>query len=182
MRLKKTTTKKQKRKVWNTSFLLLENVKRQHSTVTVLLRSALCYRKGKLNLPHDRLQGKKVSRTRQNLSRRQVSSIRSKSEQADMRRRVTFNSQGESVQSKAKPAWTKRIFVRVDEGKGGFTRNERLSLFLLPAACSVNIITVHVSPTAADWLQGRDQEKVTAVKLSGVTTPFPITTSIKNLL
>lgn len=71
------------------------------------------------------------------------------------------------------------MFVRVDEVKGRFTRNGRLSLFLLPAACSVDIITVHVSLTAADWLEGRDQEKVTGVKLARITTRFPITTSIK---
>lgn len=44
--------------------------------------------------------------------------------------------------------------VRAAEVEGHFTRNGRLSLFPLPAAaCSVDIITVHVSPAAADWLR-----------------------------
>jgi len=42
-------------------------------------------------------------------------------------------------------------------------------LFLLPAACSLDIITAREPPTAADWLDGRDQEKVTGVKSTGIT-------------
>lgn len=56
--------------------------------------------------------------------------------------------------------------------KAGSTRNGRFSLFLLPAACSVDIIAVHVSPTATDWLDGRDQKKVTGVKLAFMTKRF----------
>lgn len=56
--------------------------------------------------------------------------------------------------------------------RAGSTRNGRFSLFLLPAACSVDIIAVHVSPTATDWLDGRDQQKVTGVKLAFMTKRF----------
>lgn len=74
------------------------------------------------------------------------------------------------------------VFVRVDEVRGRFPRNGRLSLFLLPAACSVDIITVHVSLTAADWLEGRDQGKVTDVKLNTMITRVPLTTCTRKHL
>ncbi|TNN38366.1 hypothetical protein EYF80_051469 [Liparis tanakae] len=44
--------------------------------------------------------------------------------------------------------------------EGGFSRaGGGSSLFLLPAACSVDIIAAREPPPAADWLDGRDQEK-----------------------
>lgn len=64
------------------------------------------------------------------------------------------------------------MFVRADDVSGGSERNGRLSLFLLPAGCSVDVIAVHVSPTGADWLEGRDQQKVPDVKLVRVTKRF----------
>lgn len=47
---------------------------------------------------------------------------------------------------------------------GGSSRHGRLPLFLLPAASFLDIIAVHVSLTAADWLDVWDQHKVTVVK------------------
>lgn len=46
----------------------------------------------------------------------------------------------------------------------GSSRHGRLPLFLLPAASFLDIIAVHVSLTAADWLDVWDQHKVTVVK------------------
>lgn len=54
--------------------------------------------------------------------------------------------------------------------------------FFVPAAVQPVpwiVITVHVSLTTADWLEARDQEKVTRIKLASITTRFPTTTSIK---
>lgn len=50
-----------------------------------------------------------------------------------------------------------------------------LPLFLLPAASFLDIIAVHVSPTAADWLLVWDQLKVTAVKLDRTADALPVT-------
>lgn len=47
---------------------------------------------------------------------------------------------------------------------GDSSRHGRLPLFLLPGASFLDIIAVHVSLTAADWLHVWDQRKVTVVK------------------
>lgn len=58
---------------------------------------------------------------------------------------------------------------------GGSSRHGRLPLFLLPAASFLDIIAVHVSLTAADWLHVWDQHKVTVVKCDMTAKALPIT-------
>lgn len=52
------------------------------------------------------------------------------------------------------------------------SRHGRLPLFLLPAASFLDGIAVHVSLAAADWLDVRDQHKVTVVKRDSTENYF----------
>lgn len=52
------------------------------------------------------------------------------------------------------------------------SRHGRLPLFLLPAASFLDGIAVHVSLAAADWLDVRDQHKVTVVKRDSTENHF----------
>lgn len=97
---------------------------------------------------------------------------RQKTTRPDRRHSVTFNTEGKLSRVRQENCLYLVAVCPYGRRERRFERNGRLSLFLLPAGCSVDIIAVHVSPTGADWLDGRDQQKVTDVKLVRVAPRF----------
>lgn len=129
----------------------------------VFLGKSLMIRKSKtFALPsQQRIRNKKVSsKATQQTSRRQVSSFLGKTNQAGVTRRGVYL-WPRNDQSNAKTRLWREFVSRVPSVR---KVSQRTASFLCSCSLSVDILTVHVSLTAADWLDGWDHGKVTGVK------------------
>lgn len=104
---------------------------------------------------------------RAKLSRRQVSP-------PPRRRKQPRRTGGDAVRALGKRVRSSSLVLVA--GPSGLvrasSRHGRLPLFLLPTASFLDGIAVHVSLAAADWLDVRDQHKVTVVKCDSTENHF----------